>query len=144
VHVSWSTVISVIGVLGFLIVVAGVLGAAFRTSRNVQSISNYRDAAQSWEARANAQEQELSDQAHQIETCQHKIDLLQQELSDKERQLDSMQEQITQLRELLTGRAAFETLNGKLAEAVQLAADTRRDVHRLLEIETSQETPDGG
>lgn len=141
-HISWGTLISGVGVLGFLVVVAGILGAAFRTSRNVQSIANYRDAAQSWEARANAQEQELEQQRVQIETCNHRVDLLQQELSAKDQQVASLQEQITSLRELLTGRAAFESLSGKISEAVQLAAETRRDIRTLLE--TEGDRPHGG
>lgn len=134
-HISWGTAISGVGVLGFLVVVAGILGAAFRTSRNVQSIANYRDAAQSWEARANAQEQELAQQATQIDNCNHQLELLRQELSAKDKQVESLQEQITSLRELLTGRAAFESLTGKISEAVQLAGENRRDIRRLLEIE---------
>lgn len=140
-HISWSTLISTVGVLGFLVVVAGILGAAFRTSRNVQSIANYRDAAQSWEARANAQEQELDQQRVQIENCNHRIELLQQELAAKDTQVAGLQEQITQLRELLTGRAAFESLTGKISEAVQLATQTHGDVQRLLEIETGKSPP---
>lgn len=101
----------------------------------MQSIANYRDAAQSWEARAGAQEQELEQQRVQIETCQHQIELLKQELAAKDKQVDSLQEQITSLRELLTGRAAFESLSSKITEAVQLAGETRGDVRRLLEIE---------
>lgn len=131
-HISWGTLISGVGVLGLLIVIAGVLGAAFRTSRNVQSIANYRDAAQSWEARAAAQEQELEQQRVQIENCLHRVELLQQESASKDQQIASLQEQITSLRELLTGRAAFESLSGKIAEAVVLATETHRDVRALL------------
>jgi uncharacterized protein HemX len=138
VHISWGTVVSVVGVLGFLVVVAGVLGAAFRTSRNVQSITNYRDAAQSWEARANAQEQELEQQARQIDACQKKIESLQRELAEKDRSLNSLQEQISSLRELLTGRAAFESLTEKIAESLALNAENRANIRKILDMEIAR------
>lgn len=140
-HVSLGTAVSSIGVLGFLIVVAGILGAAFRTSRNVQSIANYRDAAQSWEARANAQERELAEQAHQIEGCNHKIELMQLDISRKDQQISSLQTQITDLRDLLTGRAAFESLTEKISESLALNAENRKDIRAILEIETARSSP---
>jgi uncharacterized protein HemX len=140
VHVTLGGIVSVGSLLGLLVVVTGILGAAFRTSRNVQTISNYRDAAQSWETRANAQEQDLTDQQHQIDACNVQIESLHREVADKDRQLDMLQQQITSLRELLSGRAAFESLSGKLSEALQLAAENRRDVSELLEIERARES----
>lgn len=141
VHINWATVVSAVGVLGFLVVVAGILGAAFRTSRNVQSIANYRDAAQSWEARANAQEQELEQQAHQIQNCNHRIELLQTELESKDHQLQAMETQIANLRDLLTGRAAFESLSEKIAESLALAAENRRDITKILQLEIARGEP---
>jgi uncharacterized protein HemX len=139
VHVTLTGIVAVGSLLGLLIVVAGILGAAFRTSRNVQSITNYRDAAQSWEARAVAQEREMADQASNLTTQAAQIEGLQHQLADKDRQLDGLQEQIVSLRELLSGRAAFESLAEKFAEALALAAENRKDLRTLLEIEQRRE-----
>jgi uncharacterized protein HemX len=127
--------------VGLLIIIAGVLGAAFRTSRNVQSISNYRDAAQSWEARAGAQEAELSQQAHQIEQQQAQINSLREQLAEKDRQIITLQEQMRGLRELVAGRAVFETLETKLAELLALGGENRAGIRQLLE---SYNPPGGG
>lgn len=128
VHVTLGGIVSVGSLLGLLIVVTGILGAAFRTSRNVQNIANYRDAAQSWEARAAAQEKEISDQQHAIEACGVQIEGLHRELAEKDRQLASMQEQIKSMRELLSGRAAFEQLVEQFARALALAEQNRESL----------------
>jgi peptidoglycan hydrolase CwlO-like protein len=138
VHVTLGGIVSVGSLLGLLIVVTGILGAAFRTSRNVSTINNYRDAAQSWEARANAQEQELAGQQTQIDACNAQIEGLHREVGDKDKQIDMLQAQITSLRELLSGRAAFESLSEKISEALQLAAEQRRDMKLLIEIERAR------
>jgi len=137
--VTLGGVVAIGSLIGLLIVIAGVLGAAFRTSRNVQSIANYRDAAQSWEARAGAQEAELSDQAHKIEELQGQITGLQEQLAEKDRQVATLQAQTSSLRELISGRAAFESLETKFAEVLALVGENRRDIRQLVE----QNTPGG-
>lgn len=132
VHVTLGTVVAVGSLIGLLVVVAGILGAAFRTSRNVQTITNYRDAAQSWEARANAQEQELADQQHQITNQQTQIEGLTKQLADKDRQLDMLQEQIVSLRELLSGRAEFASLQGQIDQLLQMGRTNQANIATLM------------
>jgi uncharacterized protein HemX len=141
VHVTLDGVVAIGSLVGLLIIIAGVLGAAFRTSRNVQSISNYRDAAQSWEARAGAQEAELSQQAHQIEQLQAQVTRLREHLAEKDRQIVTLQEQTRSLRELIAGRAVFEALETKMAELLVLGGENRAGIRQLLKYQNS---PGGG
>lgn len=136
-------VVAIGSLIALLIVIAGVLGAAFRTSRNVQSISNYRDAAQSWEARAGAQEAELTQQAHQIEQLQAQITGQQAQLAEKDLQIATLQEQMRSLRDLVAGRAAFETLETKIAELLALGGENRSGIRQLLEYQNSPEAGHG-
>ena len=140
VHVTLGGIVSVGSLLGLLIVVTGILGAAFRTSRNVSTISNYRDAAQSWEARANAQEQELASQQTQINACNTEIEGLHREVADKNKQLDGLQSQITSLRELLSGRAAFEKLAEQFQQALVIAHENQQVLQTILAIEQGRES----
>jgi hypothetical protein len=58
------------GLIAVLIVIAGGIGtwAALRVSKNTQVLSNYKTAADSWEARARALEAEKNTKDEQIQT----------------------------------------------------------------------------
>lgn len=128
-HLSLGDLGTIGGLLGLLIVIAGVIGAAFRVSRNTQTVANYRESAQAWEAKAKVQESEISDLKEQVSDLQARE-------SEKDITIAAMKEQISGLRDLLTNRAAFEVLEQRSAEMLAIAGETRADVRRLLEDES--------
>lgn len=127
---SLGQLVSIASIVGVLIVVAGVLGAAFRTSRNVQAIVNYREAAQSWEARATAQAQQIAAQDAQIGELRSQVADLRDFSREKDTQIAGMQEQIAGLRELIAGRATFESLEGLGNRIIELLTELRTEVMR--------------
>lgn len=141
VHASLSAIVAIGSLIGLLIVIAGVLGAAFRTSRNVTTISNYREAAQSWETRAGAQETELADQARTIEHQQQQLDALTAKLVEKDTQIAALQAQVSSLRDLIAGRATFEALDTKIAEVLATTGENRRDLREILQIVRDEDGP---
>jgi chromosome segregation ATPase len=93
--VSWA-------VLGtFLLGVAAVAGTSFRSSRNLASVQNWRDLAQSLETRTSIQEAEIKE--------------LQAQNADKDKAIAALQAQVEYLKDLATGRAAITELAGDVA-----------------------------
>lgn len=125
VHLTLGDFGTIAGLVGLFVVVAGVIGAAFRVSRNTQTVANYRESAQAWEAKANVQ-------ADKIEGLEAQVGELQAREAEKDVTIAAMQEQITGLRDLLTNRASFEVLEQRTAEMLALAGETRRDIRQLL------------
>lgn len=125
VHLTFGTVVALGGLISLLIVAAGIVGASFRIGRNTATISNYRDAAQSFEIKANALEDET-------ESLQRQIKTLQDQSAKKDLQIVSLQEQITSLRELLLQRATFEVLQERIAEALTLGQENRALLKELV------------
>lgn len=125
-HLSLGDIGTLAGLIGLFIVVAGVLGAAFRVSKNTQTVANYRESAQSWEAKANAQGVEITELKEQVKDLQARE-------AEKDTQIATMQEQIQGLRDLLSNHAVFEVLEARIGEVLSLAGETRADVRRLLE-----------
>lgn len=119
VHVSLGQVGTVGGLLGLFIVIAGVIGAAFRVSRNTQTVANYRESASAWEAKAAVQADEIKDLKEQV----HELQVRE---AEKDTKIATMEEQISGLRDLLTQRATFEVLEGSLDEI-------RNGVRQLLQ-----------
>lgn len=124
-HLTLGDFGTIAGLVGLFVVVAGVIGAAFRVSRNTQTVANYRESAQAWEAKANVQ-------ADKIEGLEAQVGELQAREAEKDVTIAAMQEQITGLRDLLTNRASFEVLEQRTAEMLALAGETRRDIRQLL------------
>lgn len=129
VHLTLGDLGTIAGLVGLFVVVAGVIGAAFRVSRNTQTVANYRESAQAWEAKAKVQESEISDLKEQVGDLQARE-------AEKDVTIAAMQEQITGLRDLLTNRASFDVLDQRTSEMLVLANETRHDVRRLLEDES--------
>lgn len=125
VHLTFGTFVALGGIVSLLIVAAGIVGASFRVGRNTSTVANYREAAQSFELKASALEDTVGDQKKQIK-------VLQDSNADKDIKIASLQEQITSLRELLLQRAAFETLQEKIAEALTLGAENRALLKELV------------
>lgn len=93
------------GVLGFVVAVAALAGTAWRVGKNTQTVNNYRESAQSWEARAKSYEEDLADVTAKNE--------------DFQRQISEMQGKIHILEEVASGRAAMEALTTQITETVK-------------------------
>jgi predicted nucleic acid-binding Zn-ribbon protein len=90
-------------VLGTLLALAGSVGtwAALRVGRNAQTLSNYRDAIQSWKERSETQEAEIAE----LRTQLHQV---QAENAD-------LRGQVNTLRDAISGRSILGTLEKTLA-----------------------------
>jgi cell division protein FtsB len=92
---SASTVLIILGSLvGILLVTAGTVGtwAAMRVGKNTQTVSNYREAAQSWQLKSQAQGAEIKE--------------LQAENTELRKQVADLSGQVGVLRDLITGASA--------------------------------------
>jgi hypothetical protein len=101
----WGDWLSIVGVLGTVIAIGTLLGVALRVGRNTQTVNNYRESAQAWEAKARVQEDTINAQKEQISDLQHQVG----ELTGK----------LAVLSELVTGKAVLEELARDVQEAVQ-------------------------
>lgn len=117
-HVTLATILSLLGVVSVLIVVAGIVGASFRVSRNTQTLVNYREAAQSWELKANSQE-------HEILELQQQVKDLQTASAEKDKQIVALQQQLSGLRDLVTSRAEITVLETRMSELLAMATENR-------------------
>lgn len=104
--------ITVVGiVLGALLTAAGAIGvwAAFRVGKNAQTISNYRDALQSWKERSEAQDVKIAEQdqeMHDLRDHQHKL----------ESENADLRGQISVLRDAISGRKGFDEIVSMLEQ----------------------------
>lgn len=86
---------------GFLLALAAVAGASFRSSGKLASVQNWRDLAQSLETRTNIQETEIKE--------------LQAANAEKDKAIAALQAQVEYLKDLATGRAAIANLAADVA-----------------------------
>ena len=124
-HLSLGDIGTIAGLIGLLVVAAGVIGAAFRVARNTQTVANYRESAQAWEAKAAVQ-------ADEIRELRSGVKDLQVREHEKDTKIVALQEQVAGLRDLLTNRAAFEVLDHRTAEMLAMVGETRKDIRELL------------
>jgi predicted RNase H-like nuclease (RuvC/YqgF family) len=101
----FSDWVSILGLFGTIIAVGTLLGVALRVGKNTQTVNNYRESAQAWEAKAKVQENTIEDQKSQITTLQHEVG----ELRGK----------IAVLSDLVTGKEVLETLAREIMGAVE-------------------------
>jgi predicted nucleic acid-binding Zn-ribbon protein len=90
-------------VLATLLAAAGAVGtwAALRVGRNAQTLTNYRDAIQSWKERSETQESEISE--------------LRQQLNQMKTENADLRGQVKTLRDAVSGRNGFDNLENTLA-----------------------------
>jgi len=124
-----STFLSTFGViLAALVVVAGAIGtwAAFRVGRNAQTVSNYRDALQSWKERSESVEAKSKEQDSEILELQGRVHTLEAENAD-------LQGQIRVLRDAISGRQTFDAIVNTLGKQHQeiLEAFSRQHVELI-------------
>lgn len=98
--------LSTVGViLGVLVVLAGAIGtwAAFRVGRNAQTVSNYRDALQSWKERSESVEAKSKEQDNEIHELQTRVNTLESEKAE-------LAGQVKVLRDAISGRQSFDSI----------------------------------
>lgn len=93
---SWSHLVTILSVIGFLVTAAGLVGISFKVGRNAQTVSNYRDNADSWEKKALSQSGEIAD--------------LQARLVANDAVIRRLQDRVGLLEEMVTGKAAINEL----------------------------------
>jgi uncharacterized coiled-coil protein SlyX len=108
--VSLSSILSLVSIIVAVLTVMGLAGGSFRVSRNTQTVANYREAALSWEAKADAQEKD--------------IELLRAALIEKDRQIAELQGRVVVLQDMVTAAPAIEHLATTMADVVT-RMDTR-------------------
>lgn len=91
-----------IGLVAVLLTAAGIIGTwlALRVSRNTQVVTNYKAAADAWQARAVAQGDEIKG--------------LQESLEETRHQNTELQAKVNVLQDLVTGRHAVDELSDKM------------------------------
>lgn len=99
---SSSAIVTWIAVLGFLITAAGLVGVSMRVGRNSQTVANYREAAASWEAKARAQEGQITQ--------------LQAADAAKKEQITELTAKVQLLQDMVTGKTAIEQLAAQVAD----------------------------
>lgn len=88
-----------------LLAIAGAVGtwAALRVGRNAQTITNYRDALQSWKERSEAQDTKIDEQQGEIGELQSEVHKLKTENAE-------LRGQVNTLRDAISGRQIFDNL----------------------------------
>jgi hypothetical protein len=102
--VDFGSLGAIAGVLGLIIAAGTLLGTSLRVGRQTATVSNYREAAQSWESKARAQESEISD--------------LQAKVLALENSKAAQDAEIRVLRDMVTGRSALAELQQTIQQTV--------------------------
>lgn len=92
------------GILAFVIALGTLLGVSLRSGRQTSTINNYREAANSWEMKANAQEGQIKD--------------LNAQVLDLQKENAALHSEVATLKDLVTGRAALTEVTAQLGVAV--------------------------
>lgn len=120
-HIDSSTFLAILTFISFTFAVVGVAGS-WRASRSGSALTQYRETARAWEGKSRAQDAQIAD--------------LQTDAAAKDRRIAELEGKVTVLQDALTGRAAWEILETKIGEALQLIGETRtevKQVHQMLE-----------
>jgi hypothetical protein len=116
--VNSGILLTVLAAFSFLFGVAGVVGS-WRVARNSTIVTQYRETALAWEAKAKVQDVEIAD--------------LKAAGTANVQRIAELNGKVSVLQDTLTGKMAWDVLERKLAEALDLAASTRADVRALSE-----------
>jgi chromosome segregation ATPase len=98
-----ANIISLVAVIGLMITAAAVVGGSFRVSRNTATVTRYKEAADSWQAKAIAQEQHIAELRTEVTS-------LQADNGAKDAKISELQGRINVLQEVVTGKGALEEL----------------------------------
>ena|SRR5882762_2977200 len=100
-------------VAALLIIVGTSVGtwAALRTGRQSQIIKNYRDAANSWREKSEAQEAETKQLRTELDDNKR---LMERYQVRSEARISELETQLTILQNIVTGREEFDYLNSQV------------------------------
>jgi hypothetical protein len=127
-----DVVIALVTVVSFLMAAAGVIGS-WRASKNTGALSLYRETAQAWEGKSKVQDTEIAD-------LKDHVAQLTEQMHEKDSQLAEQAGRMQVLQDTLTGRAAWEVLEHKIGESLQLVGDMRTEVRSMHEVVESIST----
>jgi TolA-binding protein len=119
-----TTFAAVLAFVTFIFAVVGVAGT-WRAARSTSALNQYRETARAWEGKATAQAMQLKD----LETGS----------AQKDQRIAELEGKVAVLQDALTGRVAWDILEAKITEALQLMGETRtevKQVHQILEDRT--------
>jgi hypothetical protein len=116
VRVDSGTFVTILSFATFVFAVVGVAGT-WRASKSTSALNSYRDTAQAWEAKAQAQAMQIKD--------------LEDDSARNKRLIAELEGKVAVLSDTLTGKAAWEILEGKISEALVLIAETRGEVRQV-------------
>lgn len=100
VHLSLATVLAIIGIVSFFLTAAGIVGMGFRVGSNTQAMANYRETAQSWKEKADAQESQIT--------------RLEESSAAKDQQIAQLQAKVEILERLVVGESTAKRLTDKI------------------------------
>jgi predicted RNase H-like nuclease (RuvC/YqgF family) len=95
-------VVALVSIVGFFVVILGGIGsvAAYRVSKNTDTVKNYKETAQSWKERSESQEAEITE--------------LKAKMAERDQHIAQLEGQLHTLRDVVTGRTAVTELGEKL------------------------------
>lgn len=120
-HIDSGTLVAFFAVASFVFAIVGILGQ-WRVTKNTAALSQYRDIAKAWEDKARVQEAEITD--------------LQIDKHHKDQVIAELQGKVNVLQDALTGKAAWDVLEHKISEALQIGADNRTELRKIHELLT--------
>ena len=117
-HIETGAILSIVAVVTLLITAAGVVGMGFRVGNNTQTLQNYRETAQSWKDKADAQAIQIT--------------LLEKASTEKDHQIAELQAKVSLLEKLVLGESTAASLRedhqhlaASIAESRELYVDIR-------------------
>jgi chromosome segregation ATPase len=113
-----GNILAIVALVGLLITAATVIGGSFRVSRNTQTVSNYREAALSWESQSKALEaqvrlfeEQLAERDAHARTVESQFEA---QLAEKDARIHELEGRLTTLQDVVTGKAAVEALTTEM------------------------------
>jgi chromosome segregation ATPase len=104
-----SNIIALGALVAIVVALATVAGGTFRGARSATTLKNLKDAAESWETRANALESQTKAQNDEINS-------LKESESRKDKEIAELRGRINALQDMVTGRVEIELLVQEVQE----------------------------
>lgn len=100
-------------ILGLLLIIGTAVGtwSALRTGRSSQILKNYRDAANSWKEKSEAQDAEIQQLRSDLADVKRTNELNERTATARIAELET---QVTILQNIVTAREEFDYLNGQV------------------------------
>lgn len=155
-HFTATNIITIVAVIGLLITAATVVGGSFRVSRNTATVTRYKEAADSWQAKAVAQDEKIEAQEERITVLQHEIAAkdaaFTAEMSAKDTLISQLQGRLSVLQEVVTGKAVLDEISqrqveflnswdnrtGEILNQVAATRGENRAIHERLDVISAQ------